>query len=526
MSLICSSHQENCTVRNALLWGMCRSHLYQVRVQSQLHSRIVHLVLAILEAIPVIGQIVSLIELKIVQICIRPQPRVRPQPISCVPRITTVVSQERPDDIRRIWPKDLKKWLGLTETQKAEIDHHVRDAFRVITKEYGELSFDKKRLTYTDGVHTVAVTLPITLCVLKKDEREAAGIRVLLFPKTIFASGGERKIRWVYDLTRGTFFLKKRIIGLFEKKLLEYLLPLRIERGIQAPIIWRTSSGKQNKAKQQIIEPVRDGTIATLFGTAPLLDFSVKWDLTLDLLADLNALHAGRLSGVTITSTRHSFFEIPKTQELSYTAFHSDIKPLNVLVFFQNGKWRAELCDFGASAAHPTTFAISIGFTPPEYIRFYQEKRPFGIQEVWLDHNLDTAEFNIKHGPGRDVWAIGLVILSLLVEREEEVVWENIFERCRKKANIPPLPCLKSILAGRHWTRYDEGGILNLKQETLNADLDRLEKEVGSKHPEERTEVARIFEMLREMMLRIDPNERRTIAQCLAFLQQESRQIA
>ncbi|MBS4168981.1 hypothetical protein PARA125_001632 [Parachlamydia sp. AcF125] len=67
---------------------MCRSHFYQVRIQSQLDSRIAHLVLAVLEAIPVVGQIVSLIELKIVQ------SYARLQPTSCIPRIATIASQE------------------------------------------------------------------------------------------------------------------------------------------------------------------------------------------------------------------------------------------------------------------------------------------------------------------------------------------------------------------------------------------------------------------------------------------------
>ncbi|KAF3361905.1 hypothetical protein PHSC3_001559 [Chlamydiales bacterium STE3] len=533
MSLNCTSHTENCTVRNALLWGMCRSHFYQVQIQRKLHSRIVHLALAILEAIPVIGQIVSLIELQSLRCykrpqptsCIDPQPTLpaRPQPASCIPQIATVASQESPTDLCRIWPTDLKL-LRLTEAQKTEVDSHVRDAFRALTKR-GQLSFVKKRLKYTDGIHTVDAALPITLSIFKENAK--GRFRVMLFPKTIFASGGERKIRWAYDLTTGTFLLKKRITGIFEEKLLNYLLPLRNKRDIQNSVIWRISSDKQNNPKLQIIEPVRDGTLATLFGTAPLSNFSVKRDLIMDLLTDLNALHAAHLSGITITSEHRSPFENASPQKLpSYAAFHSDIKPLNVLAFFQNGKWRAELCDFGAGAAHPTMFTISVGFTPPEYICFYQKKRPFGIQLPWFNNNLDIAQFNIKHGQGRDVWAIGLVILSLLVEREEEVVWENVFKNCRKKANIPPLPCLKSILSGRPWGAYEEEGILDLKQATVDADLNRLKKEIASKHPKEQAELARIFEMLKEMMLRIDPNKRKTIAQCLAFLQEESRQIA
>jgi serine/threonine protein kinase len=340
-----------------------------------------------------------------------------------------------------------------------------------------------------------------------------------LFSKVIFASGGERKIRWVYDLTMGTFFLKKRITGLFEEQLLNYLLPLRLQRGIQTSVQWRTVSDKPNKEKRQIIESVRDGTLQTLFGTAPLSNFSVKRDLILYLLIDLNALHLRSLSGVTIT--QDSPFSNTQTQELSYHTFHSDIKPLNVLVFIQNGKWRAELCDFGFGAAHPVAFVISIGFTPPEYIRFYQEKRPLGIGKVSAKDSFDIAQFNIKHGHGRDVWDLGLVIISLLIEREVEAVWINVNENCRKRTNIPPLPCLQAMLSDRIFGHYDEKGILDIKQETLDADLDQLEREIAYKHPQERTEVARVSEMLKKMMLRINPTERKTVADCIAFMQQE-----
>lgn len=514
MGLTCLSHTKNCTVKNALLWGMCRSHFYQVRVQSQLNSRIVHLVLAVLEAIPVAGQIISLIELKLIRQYTRTElkiirPQARPQPTSCIPTFATDIYQENPSDIRRVWPADLKL-LGLTTAQMKEVDGHVRDAFRA-----GDMTFSKKKLLYKNGTVLVDAVLPISLsCFRKKIDLSFC---VLLFPKTVFASGGERKIRWAYDLTKGTFLLKKRITGLFEKQLLNYLIPLRAQRGIQTTITWRDLTDKQNKTKEQIIEPVRDGTLTTLLGTAPLANFNVKYELIMDLLDDLNDLHHARLSGVTINT-------VTPPQELSYTAFHTDIKPLNILTSFQNGKWRAELCDFGVATAHPVSFCISTGFTPPEYIRFYKKERPLGIQKNWFGiSDLQIAHFNIKHGQGRDVWSMGLSILTLIVEREEQVMFENVLENTIGKFTIPPLPCLKAILSGKIWDHYDEEGILRLKQQTVNEDLDQLEKEITPKHPEERRKLAKLFEMLKTMMLRIDPNERKSIAQCIAFLQDETQ---
>lgn len=424
-----------------------------------------------------------------------------PQPTSCIPRITTITYQEGSTGIRRIWPTDLTL-LGLTENQKTEVDGHIRDAFRASVD---PVSWSKKKLKYTNGNHqTVEATLPITLGAMKDNNGE---LRVLLFSKIIFASGGERKIRWVYDLTKGTFLLKKRITGLFEERILKYMLTLRMQRGITTSVDWRTSVDKQNNKKLQIIEPVRNGTLKILFGKDPLSNFHVKYDLILDLLTDLRDLHTGAVSGVKLSS---------ESQELSYGLFHSDITPLNILVFLQNGKWRAELCDFGLAASHPLAYAISEGYTPPEYIHFYKEKRPFGIQHSFLDNDVSTAQFVIKHGQGRDVWSMGLVILTLLVEREEKVVWKAVFHNNEVRArNIPPLPCLKAILSGTKWGYYIEEDILKLKQETLDADLATLENEVVSRSPEKRTELATVFKILKTMMLRIDPDKRKSSAECL-----------
>jgi hypothetical protein len=65
---ISRSHLENCTAKIALSWGICQSHFYQFKINKHLSVKIVHLALAIIQAIPGIGQFVSFIELKIVRL--------------------------------------------------------------------------------------------------------------------------------------------------------------------------------------------------------------------------------------------------------------------------------------------------------------------------------------------------------------------------------------------------------------------------------------------------------------------------
>jgi len=59
-------NKKDYTISNALLWGNCLAHC-QKASQGALGSRLVHVIITCLEALPIIGQIASLIEYLIVQ---------------------------------------------------------------------------------------------------------------------------------------------------------------------------------------------------------------------------------------------------------------------------------------------------------------------------------------------------------------------------------------------------------------------------------------------------------------------------
>ncbi len=507
MSFTCHAHKKNCTLAKALLWGMCRSHFYQAKIQSQLEIKIMHLALAIFECCPIIGQIISLIELKYVL------SHQQLQPLSCNLKFDREKRQESANDIMRIWPKDLSK-LGLNESQKDKIDKHIQQAFKTLSKG-GNIGFSKNKLEYNYRDQTKKVNLPFSLNITKVVD--TATYQILLFPKTVFASGGERTIRWAYDLTKGEFLLKKRIVGSFEKEILVCLNSIRLKNGRGSPLIWRTAKDKTGKEKLQLIEPIQEGSLAILFNTAPLAHFSVKRELILDLLQELEALNQVSIS-CTVSLTKSLEGEHQTPRKFAYAAFHADIKPLNVLVSLKNEKWRAELCDFGQAAANPCITITSTGYTPPEYIRFYHlyKKQKSELFFTQTSDRLDLAEFTVNHGHGRDIWSMGLVILTLLVGREEEISY-HLSMKESIKSYIPPLRSLKSVLSG--WQDYNEQGTLKLTQEALDADLDQLENEVMLKHPEEKEELAKIFLMLKTKMLRIKPEERVTVDTCLALFQ-------
>jgi hypothetical protein len=53
MNLFPTPHLEKCTLENALLFGMAKSHLNQAFVQTQWGNRVVHLVIGLVEALPI-----------------------------------------------------------------------------------------------------------------------------------------------------------------------------------------------------------------------------------------------------------------------------------------------------------------------------------------------------------------------------------------------------------------------------------------------------------------------------------------
>lgn len=526
-----TSEVRKCTFKN-VLWRTCIHHYSRVCTESKLSVRIGHLTLAIFETIPVIGQVISFIELKAPPCCIpspqndatlQPTPPLpvrqlsqetknlveRLEPVSMIPKITIAISQENPFCVRLLWPQDLT-CLGLTEESKALIDYHVKAAAECLSKG-SYMTFEKKYLAYhTTGSEPVALKLPITLSILKR-KPNSKKLHVLLFSKTILASGGERTVRLVYNLTTGDFLIKKRIAGCFEEYLLNQLKPLRKKRGLAASIMFRNSLSKKNKQKRQIIEPIRDGSLSILFQTAPLSHFFLKYSLIIDLLSDLQDLHNTPMSQISFSTTKR----FDPDRKFDYKAFHADIKPDNVLVSYQNGKWRAELCDFGGSA-DPSIFMLSFGYTPPEYILFYMQHLPAGLSGAFSGpHNpIEVIAFNIKYAQSRDVWSMGLVLLSLLVERQDMTTWENTFHNCQRRAKIAPLPSLQKMLSGTLKNPYDENNVVFLGQDLLDKEMDDLAQDTLLIHPKRQEEVSRSFQIIKRM-LRVNPDERITVHEAL-----------
>ncbi|HEY4255036.1 MAG TPA: hypothetical protein VGM34_01650, partial [Chlamydiales bacterium] len=149
-----------------------------------------------------------------------------------------------------------------------------------------------------------------------------------------------------------------------------------------------------------------------------------------------------------------------------------------------------------------------------------REKYPFGLGKIFhFNEDIAVADFNLKHGQAKDAWSAGLLILSILVGREEAVTQQKMGQY--ETFFIAPLPCLKKRLSGeRVRIGYQEEGIENLTQKAIDKDIDQLQIEVLQKHPEERASVETLFRTVKQM-LKVNPDERLNINQLLAPLQQE-----
>ncbi|MFI5343188.1 MAG: hypothetical protein ACHQUC_03095 [Chlamydiales bacterium] len=458
-------------------------------------------------------------------------------PISMIPEGYLIKHQESSSTRPRFWPKDLSL-LGITPEQKLRIDEHIRNLFRFSG------IINKKMISYTlpDQGITTQARLPIHLTVIKVGNVE----QIILLPKTIFAEGGERKIRWAYNLHTGTYLIKKRVTGGFEIRIVRAVINWRnSRRGTNDLCIERTvdlSSRKpQAQPKVQLIEPVRDGVVSILFGTTPFNEFTTKRDIVVDLLNELKFLHNMSVEDASYT---FNLFGRRQTRQLNYGIFHGDITISNTLVVQQNGKWHAEFCDFGSVTANPLCKSFTIGYTPPEYVRLYKQLAPEGINQrrgnpfmksdmlllgpssmyrfnememllIDMDkHKL--IDFNMENAQMRDIWSLGLVILSILVGRTDQMNQNNLKQNMRIAAKIAPLPCLKKCLDAINCDPYIESGILSLTQEEIDKDLVFLEQEVIAMHPNETEMVHRLFHAVGNM-LKLDPKARKKASDLCAL---------
>lgn len=512
-------HPDQYNLCKALTYGICRGHFKKCKTETTWQSKTIHFIIASAELLLIIGQIAALLELAFVKLRssspISQKQTIDPpllhkreskklaEPISCKPCCHFFKRQETPESPFRIWPEDLTL-LGLKNEEMETIDQVIKNVLTLLVARFKEITLtwtkrSVKCIDIKEQKTAFEAILPITWGIFET----ARSTYIFLFPKTAFISGGERKIRWCYNSTTGSFFLKKRIVGLFEKFLIGMMQDARQKRGIStSELLWREGLDKKGRKKLQLIEPLRDGNLLILFGKEPFANFSTRYSLIKDLLQEIKDLHQIKIRDIFFT---RAGIETPLPP---YGAFHLDIKLENLLVSKELQRWRGEISDFGESAAHPKGACFSVGFTSPEYIQFYKEIRPLGIDApLPLESSAAFVDFNLEYAQKRDIWAMGLVLLAIALGKTEVVKWKEAEKQC--SAVIAPLQCLKRAIESTNnkISHYPEEGVLNLTQDELDRELEKLEQEMIIKENGKAEQLKPLFKVIKEM-LQIDPKKR------------------
>lgn len=253
--------------------------------------------------------------------------------------------------------------LGLSLDEKRRIVEYVSDHW----EEWGALKKNHR-------VHRAVSGLANSLLVIPDRQGGVKKILMRLDPEIvgIVGSGGQRDVEFAFDLTAGDMLATKKLIGK-EKGLVAQLQGCK---GVCGVICLRKSG--------RLFAPLYDGVISKLIQEVDLT-LMQKRKIMSQLLKGLVAIHQ-------LTTSRGD------------PAFHSDIKPKNILFRLNDLRLVTVIDDFGLCNRR-RNLAGTPKWTSPEHAQAL----------LSMDYSKELAyEANRRHGQALDVWAMGLVFHYLL----------------------------------------------------------------------------------------------------------------
>ncbi len=405
------------------------------------------------------------------------------------------------------WPKERDKgFFDITEQDRSTVERAIGSVQQALTQDpdcsirfekTGEKGARERCLVIEKPDGSIQrIPVPYTLYFAEKDGRWAD---IFLITKKVIGKGSERRVRVVHSLFENKGYATKKVVS-EEASILTYFQEHPF-RGIVTPECFRSIRA----GKQHVVEPLYAGSLHDLLSQPSLVTPEGKLNMMRDLVEGLNFLHAIPLKEMTFEFTRNLTFQkgqsFVSTKTYQVPAVHTDIKPGNILVRFEEGKWRAALTDF-SGVWDPAAVGGTVGYRPPEIVKFANELKEIrvrsGGQEV-LDHNT-------LHGRASDVWSMGLVLVSILKGESLE-------------KQISPLPCIHDSIFPEAQKRHGvtvhteyvnqvDTAILTLSQEQVDQDLEALKLTLRLD-----PFLARLVDEVIKPMLRIKPSERITAQQ-------------
>ena len=316
-------------------------------------------------------------------------------------------------------------------------------------------------------------------------------VRVFVITKNVIGKGGERKVRSVWDATKGNWYAIKKCTTELERHLVD-VFSKESRRGLPSYITWRD---KVKEKGCQMIEPYYAGTFSLLMGNGALDDPLRKCQVIEDLLEGLAFVHA-------YTVPEYSFeCESEMHTEKNVAAYLGDINPANILVGIcpdeedsKVTRWTMIFSDLGL-ACRLDKPGLTEGWASPEFMRFFLDT-----------HTLQgDVDFHKEYGQKKDVWAFGLLMVCILVGNTSTKV----------TTQIAPLTFLENYFIekfnspGSKSKGLRDKDITNLTQEVVDSDL----KKCQDSHMISRNHHASLLAGLRDLarkMLQVDSNKRIT----------------
>lgn len=361
-----------------------------------------------------------------------------------------------------VWPKNIEL-TKLTELGKK------------LTEAYFESYLNNPQST----------NLPLPLPVQEALNSSNGEKMYILLTKSPIGKGGERTPTLAYNLSCGRFWVKKPMSSPLEGLISKHFM-INSPKGI-SKICHILPQNNQNTA--ELFEEYYDCPLTSIIGTKALENFPQRFSLFRDLLRGLHHIHGISLNSISFGSNKIDKLNV----------YHSDLDPSNIFVKKppQKPLWKGVIGDFGSSCL-ASGIAFKIGLIPPEYVDFKIKYYDL-VKEKFKENILpeDTIKFNLQFGQKKDIWSMGLILVSILYGTTSEKV--NIA--------IPPMPSLESKLnQEKNFNGHRDDKIKDLTQDEIDKDLKNLFE--SSYIPDEYNKrVEKCYHLIREM-LQVDPNKR------------------
>ena len=200
----------------------------------------------------------------------------------------------------------------------------------------------------------------------------------ILKTKEVIGKGGEKDVFLAYDLTAGTFYVKKEVRER-EVQIMD-IFKMTSKMGLPGYV----NAKKKRNSKYRIYQPLYDGDLIAATKRGYLKTRETKLFVIEGILKALVHFHG------------HEFDLGVGT---SCPAMHGDIKPKNIVI--EKETLSVMLIDLGSVAQTEQLF------TSPLYLD------PHTLKQGTLDRQKELT-LRVDYGQKRDVWATGLVISGIL----------------------------------------------------------------------------------------------------------------